>query len=334
MRTRRAFTLIELLVVIAIIALLISILLPYIGRARLMAQSSQSLSNLRQNTFYMNYYITDNKDDFLNPFAVVDNPSTPWNDGCVVFEPLGMAVRNGHQLYQYAWDYGQGVQSNSGTETFGYHWLSHMLYGDADISSRMLSGFSPADRALRTFMRENQDANAQTDLSWIFPVSYWYPPCFWQTPDRFSQTALTRFPGTTASRFFIRRNKLSECLVPSKKVQLFERADFYNKGRSNKEPQWNTPNAKPHVAFVDGSARVVSMPDIVTHTSVATDLSGTGRGELLQPAGTWNPGMGELQYFFGYTQDPTASSYNFDINPAKPAYFFATRLGIRGIDVQ
>ena len=62
-RSRVAFTLIELLVVISIIALLIAILLPALGAARVAAQDSQSLSNVRQiGSVAMQNYLTERKD--------------------------------------------------------------------------------------------------------------------------------------------------------------------------------------------------------------------------------------------------------------------------------
>src|SRR5688500_2489858 len=65
-RWRLGFTLVELLVVIGIIAVLISILLPALSRAREAAYTTQCLSNLRQAGLYFNMYANEQK-GFLPP---------------------------------------------------------------------------------------------------------------------------------------------------------------------------------------------------------------------------------------------------------------------------
>lgn len=74
----KGFTLVELLVVIGIIALLISILLPSLAKAREAAVRIQCMSNLRQIGLAVRQYANDNKDYY--PEAWAPNSLDPAED--------------------------------------------------------------------------------------------------------------------------------------------------------------------------------------------------------------------------------------------------------------
>ena len=86
--TRAAFTLVELLIVIGIIALLISILLPTLAKARESANRAVCLSHLRQQYIANQMYALDNRDAI----------------------PIGHNCRKG--IGQLLWDAGYPVGSN------------------------------------------------------------------------------------------------------------------------------------------------------------------------------------------------------------------------------
>lgn len=71
----KGFTLVELLVVVAIIALLASILLPSLGRAREMAKGASCLSNLRNIGISLLVYNQDNQGYYPSSYSYIDGNS-------------------------------------------------------------------------------------------------------------------------------------------------------------------------------------------------------------------------------------------------------------------
>jgi prepilin-type N-terminal cleavage/methylation domain-containing protein/prepilin-type processing-associated H-X9-DG protein len=86
-RRVHAFTLIELLVVIAIIAILASLLLPVLSKAKTKAQGVQCMSNLRQLQYAWHLYALDNNDRLATSGYTLPLEPTAWVDGWLDFNP-------------------------------------------------------------------------------------------------------------------------------------------------------------------------------------------------------------------------------------------------------
>ena len=78
-RNRGAFTLIELLVVIAIIALLVSILVPAIGKARDLARRAVCMTQLKSVMYGHQCYAGDNHDLIPPTYSVHNATASGWN---------------------------------------------------------------------------------------------------------------------------------------------------------------------------------------------------------------------------------------------------------------
>lgn len=253
----RGFTLVELLVVIGIIALLISILLPALTRARDQANAVKCLSNLRQIGLGLQSYAAVNQ-QFLPPFLVRTS------DFAFTYNSWAQLLVDGKHL--------PGPKSNAPGTIVGF-----------DTAFRCPEGFDQRSPALTSaFPRDRFDPNGrhfwQTFVQGNFSnVQTWYglngaPP---GNPPTATDANPTRFPftdivvlsssldGITRPAIFPKGNKLSRIRRSSETVLVYD--GMYLHGyMHNRINARHSKNRNVNVLFGDLHAESVpgtSFPD-------------------------------------------------------------------------
>ena len=145
----RAFTLIELLVVISIIALLISILLPALGKARKSAARVKCQTKLHNLMIASLSFAVDNKDRLPNRGKPAYPHATSANTASIYFADANPSDTYPLNVWQERYMQGSrgetlfcpGELTNDPTrraDAPGYNkeWMTYQYFGDADIANR------------------------------------------------------------------------------------------------------------------------------------------------------------------------------------------------------
>lgn len=181
MNRMRAFTLIELLVVIAIIAILASMLLPALGRAKSRAQTTACLNNMRQLQFCWQMYTEENLDGMPANAAIN-----------IQYNRAALSVGANSWLQGNAWTDTDLTNIQRGV-LFTYNQSVGIYKCPADKSTVRDQGLLPRTRSVSMSMYMNVSPKPQDE---------WYDRCW-------HKVSQIRNPGTARALVFVDEHEKS-----------------------------------------------------------------------------------------------------------------------------